>query len=198
MPEYRNPQQESGGGGQSRMTLVLVVTFALILIGQFVLIKNKAKNPPPKTSTPTAAEQSPAPAAATQPEQAPESPKTKSPKATGKTATLTEHKAATGEIETVVENDLYRIVFTNKGAQAKSWVLKKYKDEKRQPLDLVSSAATDYGYPLALYTYDDKLRDQLNSALYVGSGDATDHRSWRADVRILRWRSYRPQDLPLR
>jgi hypothetical protein len=55
LPEYRNPQQEPGG--QSRMTLVLVVTFALILIGQFVLIKNKAKNAPPKApSTPTAAE----------------------------------------------------------------------------------------------------------------------------------------------
>ncbi len=167
MPEYRNPQQESGGGGQSRMTLVLVVTFALILIGQFVLIKNKAKNPPPKTSTPTAAEQSPAPAAATQPEQAPET-----PEASKTPAAASEHKAATGEIETVVENDLYRIVFTNKGAQAKSWVLKKYKDEKGQPLDLVNAAATQFGLPLALYTYDDKLRDQLNSALYVGSGES--------------------------
>ncbi len=168
MPEYHNPQQESGGGGQSRMTLVLVVTFALILIGQFVLIKNKAKNPPPKPST-TTAEQSPAPAsaAATQPEQSPEA-----SRATKTSAASAEHKAATGEVETVVENNLYRIVFTNKGAQAKSWVLKKYKDEKGQPLDLVNAAAVQYGLPLALYTYDDKLRDQLNSALYVGSGDA--------------------------
>ncbi len=157
------------------MTLVLVVTFALILIGQFLLVKNKAKNPPPTPSTPAAAEQSPVPAtaAATQPEQAPESRKTRSPKAAEKPAAATHHKAATGEIETVVENDLYRIVFTNRGGQAKSWVLKKYKDEKGQPLDLVNPAATQYGLPLALYTYDDKLRDQLNSALYVGSGNAT-------------------------
>jgi YidC/Oxa1 family membrane protein insertase len=70
----------------------------------------------------------------------------------------------------VVENDLYKIVFTNKGGQAKSWVLKKFKDEKGQPLDLVNSAGTQYGLPLGLYTYDDKLRDQLNSALYVPSG----------------------------
>jgi YidC/Oxa1 family membrane protein insertase len=167
LPEYRNPQQESGGG-QSRMTLVLVVTFALILIGQFLLVKNKAKNPPPKPSTSTAAEQSPPPAAATQPEQAPEA-----QKSSANSAASTERKAATGEVETVVENDLYRIVFTNKGGQAKSWVLKKYKDEKGQPLDLVNAAAVQYGLPLALYTYDDKLRDQLNSALYVGSGNAT-------------------------
>lgn len=147
------------------MTLVLVVTFALILIGQFVLIKNKAKNPPPKPST-TAAEQSSAAAPAAQPEQAPETPN-------ATTGASTEHKAAADEVETVVENDLYRIVFTNKGGQAKSWVLKKFKDEKGQPLDLVNVAATQYGLPLALYTYDDKLRDQLNSALYVGSADAT-------------------------
>jgi YidC/Oxa1 family membrane protein insertase len=171
LPEYHNPQQESGGGGgQSRMTLVLVVTFALILIGQFVLIKNKAKNAPPKPPSSTATEQAPAPAtaAASQPEQAPET-----QKAPDVAATAAEHKAATGEVETVVENNLYRIVFTNKGAQAKSWVLKKFRDEKGQPLDLVNAAATQYGYPLGLYTYDEKLRDQLNSALYVGSGEAT-------------------------
>ena len=51
-------------------------------------------------------------------------------------------------------------------------MLKKYKNEKGQPLDLVNSAAVQYGLPLALYTYDDKLRDQLNSALYVSTGDA--------------------------
>ncbi len=32
------------------------------------------------------------------------------------------------------------IVFTNRGAQAKHWILKKYKDDKGQPLDLVNAA----------------------------------------------------------
>ncbi len=152
------------------MTLVLVVTFALILIGQFVLIKNKAKNPPPKPASTTAAEQSSAPAAAaaTAPEQVSEK-----QKASETSAASAGHKAATGEVETVVENSLYRIVFTNKGAQAKSWVLKKYNNEQGQPLDLINAAAVQYGLPLALYTYDGTLRDQLNSALYVGNGDPT-------------------------
>ncbi len=150
------------------MTLVLAVTFGLILIGQFVLIKNKAKNPPPKPApTAAAAEQSSA-AAPASPEQAPQTPQADTTTA----ATSTESKTATGEVETVVENNLYRIVFTNKGAQAKSWVLKKYKNEQGQPLDLVNSAAVQYGLPLALYTYDQKLGDQLNSALYVSTGDA--------------------------
>ncbi len=67
----------------------------------------------------------------------------------------------------MVENSLYRIVFTNRGAQAKSWILKKYKDEDGNPLDLVNKDATKFGLPLSLYTYDKDLRNQINSALYV-------------------------------
>ena len=76
-------------------------------------------------------------------------------------------KTASAEVETVVENSLYRIVFTNRGAQVKSWVLKKYKDEDGQPLDLVNKDAAKFGLPLSLYVYDENLRNQINSALYV-------------------------------
>jgi len=55
--------------------------------------------------------------------------------------------------ETVIENDLYQIKFSNKGGVAKSWVLKKYKDDKGNPLEALanSTAAQRYGYPLSLY-----------------------------------------------
>ena len=48
MAEYRNPQQE-GGGGDKRMLMVFAVTFALIIISQIFLFK---KNPaaPAKTA----------------------------------------------------------------------------------------------------------------------------------------------------
>jgi len=71
----------------------------------------------------------------------------------------------------VVENDLYRITFTNKGAQVKSWILKKFdNDAQNGPLDLVNStAAAQYGYPLSLWTYDETLRARLSSVLYVPS-----------------------------
>src|SRR5581483_7327971 len=62
-----------------------------------------------------------------------------------------------------------RITFTNRGAQVKSWVLKKFKDDKGGQLELVHKiAAPEYGYPLSLWTYDAELRKKLNSALYVG------------------------------
>jgi YidC/Oxa1 family membrane protein insertase len=76
---------------------------------------------------------------------------------------------AASEAETVIENDLYRITFTNRGGLVKSWILKKYDDDHGKPLDLVSKAAEKYGYPLSLWTYDETQRNKINSALYVAS-----------------------------
>jgi YidC/Oxa1 family membrane protein insertase len=62
---------------------------------------------------------------------------------------------AGAETTTVVENELYRIQFSNRGAQVTSWVLKQFKDADGKPLDLVhQQAAKLFGYPLSLYTYD--------------------------------------------
>lgn len=82
-------------------------------------------------------------------------------------------KQAASETETVIENDLYRITFTNKGAQVKSWILKKYNnDAQNGPLDLVNAAAAEhYGYPLSLWAYDESLRNRLSTALYVTSAE---------------------------
>src|SRR5437660_3402198 len=79
-------------------------------------------------------------------------------------------KQGANETETVIENGLYRITFTNRGAQVKSWILKKFDNETQNgPLDLVNpGAAAKYGYPLSLWTYDEGLRNRLSSVLYVG------------------------------
>ena len=41
---------------------------------------------------------------------------------------------AVTETETTVENALYRITFTNRGGQVKSWILKGYDDDQGKPL----------------------------------------------------------------
>ena len=46
---------------------------------------------------------------------------------------------------------------------------KKYKDDDGNPLNLINKDAEKFGLPLSLYTYDETLRNQINSALYVGS-----------------------------
>ena len=100
--------------------------------------------------------------------------------ATSAAAARTQPSAATpavvaaAQTSTVVENELYRITFSNRGGQVTSWILKKYKDTAGHPLDLVHDGASElYGYPLSLYTYDDGLTNQLSSALYVASATGT-------------------------
>ncbi len=173
MAEYRNPQQE-GGGGDRRMLLVFAVTFAVIIIAQLFFFKNRPTPSKPQaaptesTESGKAGSSAPSPAAQT-------ASKTPSNATINPPKTSVVSKTANAEVETVVENSLYRIVFTNRGAQVKSWVLKKYKNEDGQPLDLVNKDAEKFGLPLSLFTYDENLRNQVNSALYVAapSGNVT-------------------------
>jgi YidC/Oxa1 family membrane protein insertase len=119
----------------------------------------------PQAPTPAAQIQPPAPMPSAQ---APAATAPAGARQTVRTSAVT--KQASAELETVIENDLYRITFANRGAQVKSWILKKYEDDRGEPLDLVNSAASaKYGYPLSLWTYDEALRNKLNSALYVPS-----------------------------
>ena len=167
MPEYRNPQQEPGGGGDKRMLMVFAVTFALIILFQVFLFK-KPPAQPPKSNENKPVQTSPSPAESN--EKSP-SPSEATAQTTTAAAQNTPVKVASSQSETVVENDVYRITFTNQGGVAKSWVLKKYKDEEGKPLDLVNKLAADkYGYPLSLYVYDQTLSDEINKkALYVPS-----------------------------
>src|SRR5271157_5321854 len=150
------------------MLLVFAVTFAMIIIAQLFLFKNKPAPQQPKPARIETTESGrPGPNAvgpvAEPTSRAPGKSTAKAPK------TSVASKSANTEVETVVENGLYKITFTNRGAQVKSWVLKKYKDEHGDPLDLVNKDAEKFGLPLSLYTYDENLRDQVNSALYVAS-----------------------------
>jgi YidC/Oxa1 family membrane protein insertase len=51
-----------------------------------------------------------------------------------------------------------------------SWILKRYKNNEGKPLDLVhDQAATAFGYPLSLYTYDPAMTANLAHVLYLPS-----------------------------
>ncbi len=162
MPDFKNPQQEPGA--ERRLLLVFLLTFVVLIIFQPLLKKYmpQAPTPPPKNEP-----------AQSQTAAAPVAPPiaTSVPSAAVPANKVT--RQASSETETVIENDLYRITFTNRGAQVKSWILKKFKnDAQNGPLDLVNpNAAQKFGYPLSLFTYDETLRTRLNSALYVSSNE---------------------------
>ncbi len=162
MAEFQNPQQDPGA--ERRLLLVFVLTFVVILAAQ-PLLKKYLPQPPAQPAPQQQAQNvlQPSPAASAQAA-------VSMPVALAAAGS----KQATVESETVVENNLYRITFTNRGAQVKSWILKKYDDDSGKPLDLVNPAASAlYGYPLSLWAYDESRRNELNSALYVPSVTGT-------------------------
>jgi YidC/Oxa1 family membrane protein insertase len=162
LAEYQNPQNEPGG--EKRLLLVFLATFVLMLLAQPLL---KKYFPQPEQQPVKTAQTQPTPP----PVPAPPPSTTTASTTRAQAAPAAVTKQAAAESETVIENDFYRITFTNKGAQVKSWILKKFdNDAENGPLDLVNSgAASRFGYPLSLWTYDESLRDKLSSALYVAS-----------------------------
>jgi YidC/Oxa1 family membrane protein insertase len=86
-------------------------------------------------------------------------------------------KSEAQERTIVVENDLYRVEFSNRGAVVKSWQLKKYTDDSKPPriLDLVHPDAAQQtgGWPFAVALNDEQQESAANSALYQVSTPAT-------------------------
>src|SRR6202043_3944844 len=81
---------------------------------------------------------------------------------------------ATEEKTTVVESQLYRVEFSNRGGVVRSWKLKKYSDDQKPPhlLDLVNNAAAkQLGWPFSLVLSDAQLEAKANSALYEVTPD---------------------------
>jgi YidC/Oxa1 family membrane protein insertase len=177
LAEFNNPQQEPGM--DRKLLLVFALTFLVLMVFQ-PLLKKYGPQPPVKQETSQAA-QNQAQIASQNASQPP----TQLSAQPGTNAATANHAGAKGETasaplqaaresETVIENDVYRIVFTNRGGRVKSWVLKKFTDDKGGPLELVNTVAAEkYGYPLTLWSYEGALRDKLNSVLYVATSTGT-------------------------
>ena len=169
MAEIRNPnQQGSGGSGSDPKSMMLfAVMFLVIFLGLQYWKSKKAPAAPPN-NTPVATQSSMQPS--------PTAPVAGSTSVAGAptSAQAASDVVSTGATQTVVENELYRITFSNRGAQVTSWILKKWKDDDGKPLDMVNQAAAGkHGYPLSLYTYDPALRAKLSQALFVPSATGT-------------------------
>jgi YidC/Oxa1 family membrane protein insertase len=173
LPEFKNPNQQGGGDNKSLLVMMLVLVTVFFGLQYF---RGKTN---PQTVSPNTAASSPQPAttAAAQPAAPAAAP---AAAANGSTAKVPGSVAAgptvqaPAESTTTIENELYRIIFTNRGGQVTSWILKKYKDSEGKPLNLVhTQAAEQFGYPLSLYTYDAALTASLNKALYVPSATGT-------------------------
>src|SRR5215831_14668869 len=140
-----------------RILLAFALSFAILMVWRIFFMKTLPPMPKPSPAAPARAPvtSAPKPAAA--------------PRASS-TAPVLEGREAE---EIVVEGDLYRLTLSTEGAVIKSWVLKKYRDEKGDLLDVVNQAACDQlGYPIGLSLADQTLSEKLNRALYVRSSES--------------------------
>jgi len=133
--------------------LIAFTLTGLILFGSTYFSKTEPPPPPAKKTEQASA------------------PKTDQPAQAAPAAAATppaEAVSAVGEETVTVETELYHIVFSNRGAVVRSWILKKYKDSHQKPLEIVNTAAGPVvGYPFSLEFKNQKPGIDLNQALYA-------------------------------
>jgi YidC/Oxa1 family membrane protein insertase len=176
LPEIQNPNLQTpgpgggGNGGDMRSTMVFMLLVLLVFFGYQYFTSKPA--PQPETPTQT---QSQAPSAQNAAQPAPSTAQAAAPTAeAAQAAAAAPSISATLETDTTVENELYKIVLTNRGAQVKHWILKTYLDNSGKPLDMVQTQASEqFGLPLALFTYEPALTTELNQALYQVTVEGT-------------------------
>jgi len=158
---------EAPQGKNLRPELRIFIASALSIIVILLWAKFFAPKPPVQSK------QANAPAAA-----APTTPGTPSSTASSAPTTVAAAPPAVvlgdkNERTIVVETDLYRVEFSNRGGVVKSWQLKKYTDDSkpRQVLDVVHAKTAQEvgGWPLSISLDDQNLENTANSALYVSS-----------------------------
>jgi YidC/Oxa1 family membrane protein insertase len=178
LAEIRNPNIQGqgpgggsgGGGGDLRSTMGFALLLLVVLLGYQYFFKPKPAPP----STPAQTQSQTAASGQALASQSGSGPAGQGPSGTpaGQVAAAAPTVAASMESLTTVENEQYKIVFTNRGAQVKHWILKKYFDTAGKPLDMVQvQASAQFGLPLSLYTYEPALTAQVNQALYQATVD---------------------------
>jgi YidC/Oxa1 family membrane protein insertase len=157
--------------GKKELSMETRLILAFLLMGAVLFLTPLIYKQPGPTRTgapPKPATQSarPAPPPA-KPAEAP-------PRAAAAARAVSATIAAPSEVPYVIETDLYRIVFSNRGAVVTSWTLKKYNDQKGGPLELVNPlAAPKIGYPLSVIFENQKPAFNLDQMLFVAK-PATD------------------------
>ena len=153
--------------GMEKRLLLAFALMMIVLLGAQYFFKPAPGPKPHSNITPQKAAQlsekpvSPPPASA-------------APAASPVTPLSTKAAQAPAETTQVIDTDLYHIVFSNKGAVIKSWVLKKFLDNSGKPLDLVNVAASGIPYPFSIDTKGRHLSVDPNQVLYITKA-APDH-----------------------
>jgi len=163
----------AGGPGKPKeLSMELRLLLAFILMGVVLFVTPyfyKTVAPPVKKTAPVATKSEtatpvPTTTAAAETAAAPAS-------ETAASETAAPPVAAQKEETSVVDTDLFKVTFSNRGGVVKSWLLKKYKEHSGAPLQLVNTAS-HADPPAAVYFPAQKPAVDLNLALYEVHTDA--------------------------
>jgi YidC/Oxa1 family membrane protein insertase len=140
---------------EKRLPIALALMMLVLLASQYFFKPAPGPKPVSPVNNKAAATLAAKPAPATaQPQVAPE--------AVGAAGEI----QAASEVTSDIDTKLYHIVFTNRGAAIKSWVLKGYRDNAGKPLELIDPAAANLGLPFTIDMRDQKLSVDPNTVLY--------------------------------
>jgi YidC/Oxa1 family membrane protein insertase len=152
--------------GKRELTMEQRLLLAFVLMGLVLFLTPyiyKAPPPPVKKPAQTTATTTPGPAAAVKPATQQATP----------TQPMPGQIEATSEQQFVIDTDIYRVTFSNRGGTIRSWVLKKYKDRAGKPLELVNEASySKVAPPFSLVLRDNHVADILNYGMYVAKPTA--------------------------
>lgn len=139
------------------MEIRLLLAFLLMGVVLFLTPYFYKPPAPPKPAAPA-----PAAEPAKPPEAAPAKPEIEPPPAAASPI------AAEQEEEILVDNGVSQVIFSNRGAVIRSWILSRYRDAHGNPLQLVHTEAVERaGYPMSIVFRDAPPPADPNTALYA-------------------------------
>ncbi len=164
-PISPNPGDKKPFPMEARLLIAFVLMFLVLFITPYVYKPAPAPKGSPNVTPQKAAEVTKPPAPPSQPavKTAPVTP-SKPAEAAAQAQAVQAQQEETFTVDTRV----YHIVFSNRGAVVKSWMLKKYKDFQDKPLELVNPAgAAKVPLPMSIEFKDRKPAFDPNSVLYA-------------------------------
>jgi YidC/Oxa1 family membrane protein insertase len=163
-----------------KLILAIVLAVAILLVSQYFFMPKPVARPQEAVATAAVQPRDAEPAAAGQGAAAPDigsilgqgEPEVR--EADALLPAVQENVAAPIEQTVTVDGPLFTAVFTNRGAGLTSFVLKKYKDDSKNPMDLVSRSAKESSfYPFYFFSEKDDFSSVLNKALFSYQGTTT-------------------------
>ncbi len=150
---------------ERRLMLAIALTVLLFLI-VLPFLSKKSQMPPLPVATKSATQPPPAAAPGT-PASSVSAPSAPAKSAPPQPAPAPAVVQAAAEQQIAINTPVYHVVFSNRGAVARSWILAHYRDDAGHPLNVIDPTfSAEFGYPLAYWSSDAALRQELSQALF--------------------------------